>query len=685
VSAEGSTSSVPPVFGRFRVLHQIGAGSLGPVFRGEDPTNAGMVAIKVIQLNLPPERAHEVADGFRALQEWLPHHPAVAPVIEGGLQDVYPYVVSTLAPGQSLDVALREFGPAVLADALPRLTALAEGMDLAAESWTWHGDLHPRDIIIQDHDTTIVGLGVAPIVERTGARLPTRRPYTAPEVLNGRPTSPASDQYALAAMTFEWLYGKRAPGPTDSPLQVPPLSGADRQALAGAFTTALASDPAARFDSCSAFVAALGHAVRARDAVSPDHAPRREERREPVVALPLPVLPQLQVDSTSAATPEAEDLDGDLEDDDVEVPLAIPVDSVDDIKTPVPANEPDDELRLMPEPTPPFAAPGVEREVVEPAVARLAAPSAPARLAHTHEPRLFDQVAWEGSPESSRPPRRERRGFGLAALLVALAIGIALGAGGGFVLVRDGLLVLGTESSGRAYTDAPLAAATPPPDVPLSAATPPRDAARPPVKDEAPPESATAPASRIENPAAESEREGPASEGGSLLVRSTPPGAEVSIDGSSRGVTPLAVRDLPLGTHTVVLTRPGFARSEQRIALTRSRPSRSVDARLIFEREAAVASTPPPRLTSDPSPAPPRTTTPPATTGTLLIESRPAGAVITLNGREAGTTPLVLDAVARGPYTVRIERAGYQPWTTTVLVEAGARARVAASLESVQD
>jgi peptidoglycan/xylan/chitin deacetylase (PgdA/CDA1 family) len=64
----------------------------------------------------------------------------------------------------------------------------------------------------------------------------------------------------------------------------------------------------------------------------------------------------------------------------------------------------------------------------------------------------------------------------------------------------------------------------------------------------------------------------------------------------------------------------------------------------------------------------------------LLVESRPAGAVIFVNGRNMGTTPATLDALAPGGYEITLERDGYRSWSTIVRVTAGERTRVAASL-----
>ena len=65
-----------------------------------------------------------------------------------------------------------------------------------------------------------------------------------------------------------------------------------------------------------------------------------------------------------------------------------------------------------------------------------------------------------------------------------------------------------------------------------------------------------------------------------LLVRTTPPGASVTVDGIVRGKSPIALRDLELGTRTIVVARPGYVSAERRITLTADRPSRSVDVSL---------------------------------------------------------------------------------------------------------
>src|SRR5205814_10721548 len=70
-----------------------------------------------------------------------------------------------------------------------------------------------------------------------------------------------------------------------------------------------------------------------------------------------------------------------------------------------------------------------------------------------------------------------------------------------------------------------------------------------------------------------------------------------------------------------------------------------------------------------------------AKAGSLIVESRPPGAAVIVDGQHAGITPLSLGDVRVGTHAIRIERDGYRIWTAGVNISAGAQNRVTASLE----
>ena len=142
------------------------------------------------------------------------------------------------------------------------------------------------------------------------------------------------------------------------------------------------------------------------------------------------------------------------------------------------------------------------------------------------------------------------------------------------------------------------------------------------------------------------------------------------VNGRARGNTPLTLPNLAPGRYTVVFRRNGYEQERRRVTLSTSSP----------ETTLAVSLQPTPGRKPAAPPASSETRAGAAQTARLEVVSRPAGARVIIDGREAGTTPLTAPALAAGQHTIRIELDGYRPWSTTVRA-AGAPLRVAASLE----
>jgi len=160
-------------------------------------------------------------------------------------------------------------------------------------------------------------------------------------------------------------------------------------------------------------------------------------------------------------------------------------------------------------------------------------------------------------------------------------------------------------------------------------------------------------------------------------VRSTPAGATVQVNGRGRGRTPLSLDGLPLGGHTVVVTRPGYRPERRRVTLTRSRATQAlrVPLRAVSPGTAARSAG-----TGPDSSAPARNV---GFAGSVLVESRPTAARVFVDGKEVGRTPLLLPDVRAGSHVVRLELDGHRTWTASVRVVSGERRRVTASLEEM--
>jgi PEGA domain-containing protein len=175
------------------------------------------------------------------------------------------------------------------------------------------------------------------------------------------------------------------------------------------------------------------------------------------------------------------------------------------------------------------------------------------------------------------------------------------------------------------------------------------------------------PAPPVAQPAA------PAEGSGRLSVRSTPAGAHLFVDGKDAGPTPQTVRDLAPGTHVIRVVQDGYTTEERRVVISASRPAQSLSVELVQPH------VPVERVASAPAPSTPGTVG--RFIGVLVVDSRPPGARVFVDGKAAGNTPLEVSSVDAGSHALRLEMDGYQRWTSAVRVVAGERNRVTASLE----
>lgn len=126
-----------------------------------------------------------------------------------------------------------------------------------------------------------------------------------------------------------------------------------------------------------------------------------------------------------------------------------------------------------------------------------------------------------------------------------------------------------------------------------------------------------------------------------LAIDSDPRDAEVYLDGSYQGSTPLRVQANP-GRRTVRIQRDGYVTFETTIQLS-PRESRRIDADLDRVRR----------------------------TGTLRFETNPSGATVFVDGGRVGTTPIGTTTFDAGSHDVRIELPGYVTDSFRVSVDAG--------------
>lgn len=691
-------------FGPFRVLHQIGAGTLGPVFRAYDPDQDRLVAVKLFQLDLSPERVHQLVDGLQRLIDADLAHPALSAPLAAGLVGVSAFLAQDFVAADSLDVVIREFGPMSVADAARVAGQLAGALDFAAGAGVYHGALHPRDVLLASDDARLTGLGVTQVLDRLGVPSAMRRPYTAPERLAGQSWDRRADVFSLGALLVEMLTGRRLTGTGAKGVEgLPDVSGGDPAALRLVFARALADRPGDRYQTAQAFA----------DAVKGLAGPVGAMRPAGDVSLAPPdrlVPPRLPLDEPVASAVEMP-LPGD-------VPLDREVEPVWEVAlAPVPPAPSGLDPSLDRGADTAAAPPSGDWELRGPSPLPLDVPSAtaPVRPAPSVAPAPVDRLPRPAAPAPRADPAPGATHSAVWPLTLALTVGLIVGVAIGFFIFAQGG-VLESEAglaSSEVARGAEAASAARPPGQPVDPALPPGASAAPqavptppgasvsaapppsvelPVPppsgvspaSAAPPAAAFAPADALPAPAQPTARLAPDAAraaqrersasldapkrapviGGRLLVRTSPAGARVLLDGQDVGVTPLTVRSLPFGTHTLRVTREGYESESRRVIISTAQPAPSLIVDLERARSGAAVAGPDSRFTAS-----------------LAVESRPPGASVYLDGRRIGTTPLVLESAPTGSHALRLELDGYRRWTSSVRVAAGERNRVTASLE----
>ena len=151
------------------------------------------------------------------------NHPNLVSVFDTATDDEGVLIVMEYVEGEPLSRMLRR-GPLRPEEVSAMVRDLGEALDHAHSQGVVHRDVKPGNVLIrEDGVAKLADLGIATAsdgtkITRSGTVLGTVA-YMAPEQLDGRGAGPPADVYALAAISFEALSGKR-PREGSTPLEI---------------------------------------------------------------------------------------------------------------------------------------------------------------------------------------------------------------------------------------------------------------------------------------------------------------------------------------------------------------------------------------------------------------------------------------------------------------------------------
>jgi eukaryotic-like serine/threonine-protein kinase len=197
---------------RYRVVRRLGSGGAATVLLCEDQRLGRLVAVKRLHTGSPEEMARRLHREAR-LGASL-NHPNLVSVFDTESYDEGVLIVMEYVEGETLGDALRR-GPLPRRQALDVIRALAAALDHAHSHGVVHRDVKPANVLFGPGGVVKLadlGIGIAADntrITRTGIALGTPA-YMAPEQIEAGRVTPAADVYALGALSYELLSGRKA-------------------------------------------------------------------------------------------------------------------------------------------------------------------------------------------------------------------------------------------------------------------------------------------------------------------------------------------------------------------------------------------------------------------------------------------------------------------------------------------
>jgi serine/threonine-protein kinase len=263
---------------RYRELSTLGTGGMARVTLAEDTLLGRRVALKRLPSGADPQGVSRLRR--EALVGASISHPNVVSIYDVVAdEDGQVVVVMEYVAGETLRQRLDRRGQLPPEEALPILEGVAAGLDAVHARGVVHRDVKPGNVLLgSDGSVKLADLGIASAPDRT--RITTAGSvlgsigYMAPEQLEGGPATPALDIYALAAVAFEVLSGRRAYPQTnpvaaaqaiaaDPPPDLREAWSAAPPAAASVLARGMARDPHARPRSATALTTELRRALEA--------------------------------------------------------------------------------------------------------------------------------------------------------------------------------------------------------------------------------------------------------------------------------------------------------------------------------------------------------------------------------------------------------------------------------------
>lgn len=288
-------------FGNYRLIRLLGRGGFAEVYLGEHIYLETQAAIKVLHTQLATTDIEQFRIEARTIARL--EHPHIVRVLEFGVEDSTPFLVMSYAPNGTLRQRHPKSIALPLTTVISYIKEIAPALHYAHEQKLIHRDIKPENLLLgRANEILLSDFGIALVAQSSNYQstkdMAGTIAYMAPEQIEAHPR-PASDQYSLGIVVYEWLSGDRpfhgtfteiaikhsVTPPPPLRQRVPTISPTVEQVV----LTALAKDPRDRFATVQAFSNALEQASQVRvDETIPASRPEQLSKTQPAFSPPFP-------------------------------------------------------------------------------------------------------------------------------------------------------------------------------------------------------------------------------------------------------------------------------------------------------------------------------------------------------------------------------------------------------------
>ena len=263
--------------GNYHLIRLLGRGGFAEVYLGEDLRLGIQASVKIFYARLT--NPNEVAS-FQQEARTIAHleHPHIVRVFDFDVVDDTPFLVMDYAANGTLRMLHSKGTVLPLTTIIAYVKQVADALQYAHDQRLIHRAVKPENMLVGEHNELLLSdFGIAILAQSSRYHstqdMVGTMAYMAPEQIQGNPC-PASDQYALGIVVYEWLSGDRPWSITEIETQhlaVPPPSLCEKHptispAIEQVVLKALAKDPHQRFATVQDFASALEQAWQSEQA-----------------------------------------------------------------------------------------------------------------------------------------------------------------------------------------------------------------------------------------------------------------------------------------------------------------------------------------------------------------------------------------------------------------------------------